>query len=192
MDRQYIKFKKMLYKCHTSAIWQQAAHTTYQLSSPSSSARTIQKRLTINKNIWVFWKKKSEKWTISRKNCKTERARSLGRKKEKSAIRKGNQMTALKFQTGEWHQTSPASLQGSAGRALDQKAGHNTDAGLIPQCSKGFFSQSQLTAKTLTVFAQPPCAVTCVNICAHTDNPKHRKPTTVWAHRHATHTDRNG
>ena len=46
MDRHNIKLK-MLYKCiiaNTSAIWQQAAHTTYQLSSPSCSTRAIQKK----------------------------------------------------------------------------------------------------------------------------------------------------
>jgi len=55
---------------NTSAIWQQAAHTTYQLSSPSCSTRAIQKSLTLNKKYWtVFWreKKKSGEWTISRK-----------------------------------------------------------------------------------------------------------------------------
>ena len=31
---------------NTSALWQQAAHTTYQLSSPSCSTRAIQKSLT--------------------------------------------------------------------------------------------------------------------------------------------------
>ena len=52
---------------NTSAIWQQAAHTTYQLSSPSYSTRAIQKRLTLNENyLRVFWQKSGE-WTISRK-----------------------------------------------------------------------------------------------------------------------------
>ena len=70
MDRYNINFK-MLYKCimaNTSAIWQQAAHTTDQLSSPSCSTRAIQKSLTLNKKyLKVFWKKKSGEWTISRK-----------------------------------------------------------------------------------------------------------------------------
>ena len=42
----------------------------------------------------------------------TERTRGLGRKKTREEIGKGNQMTALRFQTGGRHQTSPASLQG--------------------------------------------------------------------------------
>ena len=43
---------------NTSAIWQQTAHTTDQLSSPSCSTRAIQKSLTLNENyLRVFWKK---------------------------------------------------------------------------------------------------------------------------------------
>ena len=43
---------------NTSATWQQAAHTTYQLSSPSCSTTAIQKSLTLNeKYLRVFWKK---------------------------------------------------------------------------------------------------------------------------------------
>jgi len=49
---------------NTSAIWQQAAHTTYQLSSPSCSTGTIQKSLTLNKKIFESF---LEKGTISRK-----------------------------------------------------------------------------------------------------------------------------
>ena len=81
---------------NTSAIWQQAAHTTYQLASPSCSTRAIQKSLTLNeKYLRVFWKK--EDCTVSRKM--TERARGLGREKIEETG-KGNQMTALRFQIG--------------------------------------------------------------------------------------------
>ena len=53
---------------NTSAIWQQTADTTYQLSSPSCSTGVIQKSLTLNeKYLRVFWKNKSGEWTISRK-----------------------------------------------------------------------------------------------------------------------------
>ena len=51
------KIKKMLYKCimaNTSAIWQQAAHTTHQLSSPSCSTRAIQKSLPLNEKYLEF------------------------------------------------------------------------------------------------------------------------------------------
>ena len=60
---------------NTSAIWQQAAHTTYQLPFPSCSTGAIQKKkkkpqkgLTFNeKCLRIFWRKKSREWTISRK-----------------------------------------------------------------------------------------------------------------------------
>ena len=81
----------MLYQCimaNTSAIWQQAAHTTYQLSSPSCSTRAIQKSLTLNKNcLRVFWKK-VRRMDHKQKNDRTERARGLGRK-NKRGDRKG-------------------------------------------------------------------------------------------------------
>ena len=59
----------MLYKCimaNTSAIWQQAAHTNYQLSSPSCSTRAIQKSLTLNEKYLRASGNKSGEWTISR------------------------------------------------------------------------------------------------------------------------------
>ena len=72
---------------NTSAIWQQAAHTTDQLSSPSCSTRAIQKSLTLNeKYLRVFWKKvgRMDHW---QKNDKTERARGLGRDKKSKRTR---------------------------------------------------------------------------------------------------------
>ena len=55
----------------TSAIWQQAEHTTYQLSSPSCSTRAIQKSLTLNeKYLRVFWRTSQENGPISRKMTK--------------------------------------------------------------------------------------------------------------------------
>ena len=44
-------------------------------------------------------------------NDKTERVTGLGRR-TREEIAKWNQMTALRFQIGGRHQTSPASLQG--------------------------------------------------------------------------------
>ena len=68
---------------NTSAIRQQAAHTTYQLSSPSCLTRAIQKSLTLNdKYLRVFWKK-VRRMDHQQKNDKTERARGLGRRKKK-------------------------------------------------------------------------------------------------------------
>ena len=44
---------------NTSAIWQQAAHTTYQPASPGYSTRAIQENLTLNERyLRGFWKKK--------------------------------------------------------------------------------------------------------------------------------------
>ena len=49
---------------------------------------------------------------------------------------------------------------------------HTTDAGSIPQCSKGFFSQSQLSVHTLfRVSVYPSCAIACIKICVHVKDP---------------------
>ena len=57
---------------NTSAIWQRAAHTTYQLSSPSCSTGAISRGLTPNKICKVFGK--------SHKTTQIKRARGLCRK----------------------------------------------------------------------------------------------------------------
>ena len=79
------------------------------------------------------YRKKREKWKDSinffNKNDKTERVRELGRKNE-DEIEKRNQMTALRLQTGGWHQTSPASLPGSAFR----NAAPNTKIDYMDTC----------------------------------------------------------
>ena len=41
-------FKNKCIMANTSAIWQQAAHTVYQLQFPSCSTTAIQKSLTFN------------------------------------------------------------------------------------------------------------------------------------------------
>ena len=66
---------------NTSAIWQQVAHTTYQLSSPSCSTRAIQKSLNLNEKYLSFLEKSQENGPLA-ENDKTERARGLGRKKQ--------------------------------------------------------------------------------------------------------------
>ena len=44
-----------------------------------------------------------------------------------------------------------------------------SDYGSILRYGKVFFlTLSAFSADSRTVFAQPPCAVTCINICAHT------------------------
>ena len=50
-------------------------------------------------------------------NDKTERVTGLGRR-TREEIAKWNQMTALRFQTGGRHQTSPAFLRGQTGKYL--------------------------------------------------------------------------
>ena len=53
---------------NTSAIWQQAAHTTDLLSSPNCSTRAIQKSLTLNEKYFrVFWKKSQENGPLAEK-----------------------------------------------------------------------------------------------------------------------------
>ena len=59
----------------------------------------------------IFSRKKSGEWTISRKEDKTERATGLARNTRQETC-KENRVTALRFQTGAWHQTSLASLLG--------------------------------------------------------------------------------
>ena len=122
MDRNNQKQEKKLCKCvtaNTSAIWQQAAHTTYHLLSAQEEPHN--KSLMLNEKLRIFWRKKEGKkktsgeWTISRKmTTRQKESRGLGRK-TKEEIGKRNQMTALRFQTGEEkHQISPASLQGNS------------------------------------------------------------------------------
>ena len=58
-----------------------------------------------------FWKKFRRKGQQAEKD-KTERVTGLGRG-TREEIAKWNQMTALRFQTGGRHQTSPDSLRGN-------------------------------------------------------------------------------
>ena len=99
MDRHNRKYIKKLYKCiiaNTSAIWQQAAHTTDQLYTKMPN---LLRKLF--ESVCFFWGGKSGEWTVSKNMAKTERARGLGRKiREEIGKGKGNQMTALRFQTG--------------------------------------------------------------------------------------------
>ena len=58
----------------------------------------------------------------------------------------------------------------SVGRASER---HGTDIGSIPRCGKGSFSpQNYLSVQTLLcVSVHPPCAIACINICAHVKDP---------------------
>ena len=97
---------------NTSVIWQHAAHTTDQLTSPNCKTGAIQKSLSLNEKYWrIFWKKFRRKDQQAEKD-KIERVTGLGRGTRKE-IAKWNQMTALRFQTGGRHQPSPVSLRWS-------------------------------------------------------------------------------
>ena len=84
----------MLYKCiiaNTSAIWQQAAHTTYQPSSPSCSTRATQKSLTLNERFLRKRKEKSqengplaEKWQDRKRTRQKEKKTAIGDRKGES------------------------------------------------------------------------------------------------------------
>ena len=91
------------YQCHVTAS------CSYHLpSSRSCSTRAIQKNEKNNPELKKFLGGKSGVWTISRKM--TARVRGPGRKTSKE-LRKRNQTTALRFQTGGWediiHPSSP-------------------------------------------------------------------------------------
>ena len=70
---------------NTSAIWQQAAHTTYQLSSPSCSTRTIQISLTLNEKYLSFLEKSQDNGPLAEKwqDGKSKRTRQKQKEKKK-------------------------------------------------------------------------------------------------------------
>ena len=72
---------------NTSAILQQAAHTTYQLSCPSSSTRAIQKKAQLLTQNGEFSEKKSE-WIIS-KRITRQKSKRTSEDKNKRGDRKG-------------------------------------------------------------------------------------------------------
>ena len=70
------------------------------------------KAYLLTKNIEEFsGKKKCRRKGQQAEKDQTERVTGLGRR-TREEIAKWNQMTALRFQTGGRHQTSPASLRG--------------------------------------------------------------------------------
>ena len=50
-----------------------------------------------------------------------------------------------------------------------------------------FLPESTFSADSLTVSVQPPCAIACINSCAHAGSH-----TIVWTHENTTHIDRKG
>ena len=96
---------------NTSAIWQ-------QVSSPSCSTKNIQKNLTLNeKCLRIFLDHEQI-------NDKTERVRGLGRK-TREEMRKRNQMTALRFKTGDGASDFPGPPGGGGGGGGGETGGHS-------------------------------------------------------------------
>ena len=71
------------------------------------------KAYLLTKNIEEFSGKSLEERASRQKKDKTEKVTGLGRRTREEIV-KWNQGTALRFQTGERHQTSPASLRGNS------------------------------------------------------------------------------
>ena len=68
-------------------------------------------------------------------------------------------------------------MDGSVGRASNWKARRSSDAGSSPWCRKDSVSPlSADSADSLMVPLQPPCAIACINISAHVNNPEHCQP----------------
>ena len=96
----FFKYKPIT--ANTSAIWQHAAHTTKE---------PYQKAYLLEKNIEDLGKKSGE-GARGRNKDKTEREKGVvGRRRREETVM-WNQMTALRFQSRERHQTSPAFLWG--------------------------------------------------------------------------------
>ena len=113
MDTQY-KIKQMLYP------------TNYHLLA--AQQEPYKKAQLLTKTIWVFWEQSqengplAEKWQDRKskrtrqnppKTTTTTKKQKNNNKKTREEIEKGNQMTAMRFQTGSEHQTSPAFLRGN-------------------------------------------------------------------------------
>ena len=89
---------------NTSAIWQQDTHPTNH--HPAVQQEPHKKAYLLTKTCRIVSRKNNQekRHGIKRKNDKTDRARGLG-KKTRQETEKGNQMTALRFQTGGEPQT---------------------------------------------------------------------------------------
>ena len=71
---------------NTSALWQQAAHTTDQFTSPSCWRGAIQKSLPLNKKYWRnFWRKKSQKNGPAGRKKDSRSNRTLQKKKREDS-----------------------------------------------------------------------------------------------------------
>ena len=79
----------------------------------AAKQKPYKKAYLLTKNNGIFFGKKFRRMDqqAEKKKDKTERTTGLSRRTGQEIV-KWNQMTALRFQTGGRHQTSPASLRG--------------------------------------------------------------------------------
>ena len=71
-----------------------------------------------------------------------------------------------------WSSITSRSRSGDVVHLVRASDRHAADAGSIPRCGKGFFSHGQLSVQTvLRVSVHPPCAIACINVCAHVKDP---------------------
>ena len=52
----------------------------------------------------------------------------------------------------------------------------------VPGVARDFSPLSTFSANSLTVSAQPQCAIACINICVHVKNPRHCQPYHLFGH----------
>ena len=83
-------------------------------------------------------------------------------------------------------------VDSSVGRALDPSARHSTGAGLVPRCSKGFFTASQLSVQTVLQCLHNPYvplgALRRLMSARMSESPNSGSHTlTVWTHNNCTH-----
>ena len=71
--------------------------------------------------------------------------------------------------------------------------GHAAETGLIPQCGKGFFFQSQLSVQTLLRCLYSPCVQSHALASVHMIKIQNNGSNTfVWTHKNTARTVRNG
>ena len=115
---------------NTSAIRQQAAHTTYQLSSPSCSTRAIQKSLTLNKKYFSFLEKSQENGPLAEK-WQDKKSKRTRQKKAKKGDRNVESNDSREIPDRGSHQTSLASIRGQALREKERKREFNNNNNIL-------------------------------------------------------------
>ena len=102
----------------------------------------------------IFLGKKFRRKDQQAEKDKAERVTGLGRK-TREEIPKWNQMTALRFQTGGRHQTSPASLRGYT---RDRRRRHRLDSNNFLQITSSSTGSREMTVDRVQVeVGSPTC-----------------------------------